>query len=112
MIGIGMGQPKHARKICGRKAPSVTCLTDDTSGTHKTYGLTRIFGLQALSPKMAAAGARATLRGHKQGKPTGDVKMLPGTFIVDQAGIIHYAYYSDHAGDHPDIAKLIAARFC
>jgi hypothetical protein len=34
--------------------------------------------------------------------------MLPGTFIVDKHGIIQYTYYSKHAGDHPDIADLIA----
>lgn len=35
--------------------------------------------------------------------------MLPGTFIVDQQGIIQYAYYSQHAGDHPRIDDLIEA---
>jgi peroxiredoxin len=37
--------------------------------------------------------------------------MLPGTFIVDQQGIIQYAYYSEHAGDHPEVGELLAVSY-
>lgn len=32
---------------------------------------------------------------------------LTATFIVDRDGIIRYAHYGKHAGDHPDIADLL-----
>ncbi len=44
-----------------------------------------------------------------QGRPTGDVRMLPGTFIVDRNGLIQFTYYSVHAGDTPRIERLLKA---
>jgi hypothetical protein len=41
--------------------------------------------------------------------PTGDVRMLPGTFIVDRQGRVQFAHYSKHAGDHPEISTLLKA---
>ena len=58
---------------------------------------------------MMKASVRAFTAGHRQGQATGDVKMLPGTFLVDRAGIVQYVYYSQHAGDHPDIKELVQA---
>jgi hypothetical protein len=53
------------------------------------------------------AGLRAAARGHMQGATTGNIQMIPGTFIVDRAGIVQVAYYNEYAGDHPDIPDLI-----
>lgn len=72
------------------------------------YGLKQSTIGQLLNLDIAKATARAMSRGHRQGGATGDVKMLPGTFIVDREGIIQYTYYSDHAGDEPEIPALLA----
>ena len=104
-----MGQPKHAERYCGKLAPGITCLSDETTAAYETYGLQQGKLNELISPAVIAASVRALTRGSSQGKTIGDAKMLPGTFIVDQQGIIRYTYYSKHAGDHPDIAALIAA---
>lgn len=104
-----MGQPKHAERYCGTLAPSMTCLTDETTVPYQVYGLQQGKLMELMSPAVLTASVRALRRGSSQGKTIGDAKMLPGTFIVDQQGIIRYAYYSKHAGDHPDIAALISA---
>jgi hypothetical protein len=57
-------------------------------------------------PQVIASAFRAMQEGYHQGETTGDVTMLPGTFVVDQQGVIQYAYYSKFAGDQPDLAKL------
>jgi peroxiredoxin len=104
-----MGQPKHAKRYCGNLAPSMTCLTDETTLPYEIYGLQQGKLAELISPSVVAASVRALARGSSQGKTIGDAKMLPGTFIVDQQGIIQYAYYSQHAGDHPRIDDLIEA---
>jgi peroxiredoxin len=109
IVGAAMGQPKHAERYCGNLAPSMTCLTDETTLPYQTYGLQQGKLTELISPSVAAASVRALARGSSQGKTIGDAKMLPGTFVVDQQGIIQYTYYSQHAGDHPGIADLIAA---
>ncbi|MBL8118364.1 MAG: hypothetical protein JNJ78_12595, partial [Anaerolineae bacterium] len=42
-----------------------------------------------------------------QGAATGDINMLPGTFIIDRSGVVQYAYYSKYAGDDPSIETLL-----
>lgn len=104
-----MGQPKHAQQFCGKLAPNVNCLTDETSEPYHTYGLQQGKWLGELfSLEVIKAGARAAANGASQGATIGDSKMLPGTFVVDQQGVLRYTYYSKHAGDHPPIAELIA----
>ena len=48
------------------------------------------------------------VNGHAQGRSTGDIRMIPGTFIIDQKGIIRYAHYNRYAGDDPEISDLIS----
>jgi len=105
VIAIGLGEPKHAERFCGKLAPGITCLTDSTNTSHTAYGLTHL-GLGAAVGSVLAT-ARAVAAGHVQGQATGDQTMLPGTFIVDTGGVVRYAYYSKHAGDHPNIEDLI-----
>jgi peroxiredoxin len=107
VVAIALGEPKHARRYCGRLAPSITCLCNQAADVYMAYGLRRVGVRQVLQPGLWAATARATLRGNVQGQATGDTTMLPGTFVVDRQGIIRYAYYSTHAGDHPDLTQLI-----
>lgn len=107
MIAIGLGKPEHAVHFCGKLAPSLTCLTNEEPDLNHVYGLTQGGLLQLISPNALRNGARAASKGFTQGQSTGDVRMLPGTFVVDTAGIICYTYYSENAGDHPDITELL-----
>lgn len=103
-----MGQPKHAVRVCGSIAPHIDCLTNTTVEPYHAYGLHRGSIGALMGPSVILAGVRAVANGHMQSAPTGDVMMLPGTFIVDREGRIQYAYYSAHAGDHPTMADLVA----
>lgn len=107
VVAIGLGQPKHAERFCGQLAPSVTCLTNEATDLNRAYGLTRGSLLQLMGPAGIANGMRAMRKGFTQGKSTGDEQMLPGTFVVDKAGVVRYTYYSGNAGDHPDITAVL-----
>lgn len=108
VVAIGLGEPKHARHFGDKLAPSVDCLTNEQPTLHETFGIGQGNLLRMLAPDALMAGARAASRGHSQGKATGDTQRLPGTFIVDGAGIIRFAYYGKHAGDQPELSDLLA----
>lgn len=110
LIALGLGKPEHAERYCGTLAPSHACFADTTNDAYYAWGLrqgTLTEGL-ANSINILRASAKAARKGHVQGKSTGDIHMMPGTFIVDTNGIVQYAYYSKYAGDDPEITDLVA----
>lgn len=111
VVTVGMGEPKHAARYCGKFAPSITCLADESHAAYATYGLHEASGRTLLSADLMKAGMRAFQQGHRQtaNEAGGNKRMLPGTFIVDAQGIVKYAYYSKHPGDHPHPDEVIRA---
>lgn len=107
LAAVGIGEPKHAQRYCGTLAPSVTCLVNKTKEAYTAFGLSRGNVLQLAGPGVIAAGLRAASRGAVQGEATGDPYMIGGVFVVDQRGLIQYAHYDRHAGDHADFAVVL-----
>lgn len=107
VVAVGLGQPKHARRFGDKLAPSVECVTNESPELHATFGIERANLLRLVAPDAIKAGARAASRGHVQGEATGDTQRLPGTFIVDESGIIRYAHYGKFAGDNPELPALL-----
>jgi len=109
-INIGIGEVKHARHFCGQLAPGQECLTDNgATVVYDLYGLREGEIGELLNVNVIVGAVRAFGQGHVGGIPTGNARMMPGTFIVGQDGIIDYAYYSKDAADHPPLASIIAA---
>lgn len=109
VVAVALGEPKHARRYCPQLAPSVTCLCNSGTEAHQSYGLKRGNLLQLAGPQVMASAFRAVQDGYSQGETTGDVTMLSATFVVDQQGLIQYAYYNKFAGDHPNLTGLLEA---
>ncbi|HKZ69452.1 MAG TPA: hypothetical protein VJ020_05195 [Anaerolineales bacterium] len=107
VVVVGLGEPKHARAVCGRLAPSVECLSNRHSETHRTYGVMRGSILQLAGPQVVMAAVGAAGRGVMQGAATGDTAMLGATFIVDRQGIIRHAHYDRFVGDNPNIREML-----
>jgi hypothetical protein len=107
-VAVGLGEPKHAQRYCPALAPRLTCLVGRGASAHTAYGL-RPGGLSQLAgPQVAAAALRAAVHGNWQGAATGDTTVLGGTFVVGTDGLVRAACYDRHAGDHPDLARLLA----
>jgi peroxiredoxin len=109
LVAVAMGEPKHARRYCGKLTADITCLTNKEGNVYRAYGIGKSGWTAALNPDLIKASIRAAAAGHVQGQATGDVNMLGATFIVDTEGIVRYAHYNSHAGDHPDLDKLLAS---
>jgi len=110
VVSVGIGKVEDAASACGRLAPSIICLTHPGLDAHEAYRL-KMSTLGRLSGSLVAV-PRAMARGHMQGRATTDIRgtrMLGGVFVFDRGGIIRYAAYNEHAGDHPPIADVLAA---
>lgn len=106
-VAVGIGEPKHAISYCGKLAPSLNCLVNNTIEAHVAYGLRRGGWSTMLNPKLYTNSARAAQAGFTQGQATGDIAMLGGIFVVDQSGLIRYAYVNEVAGDYPPIPEIL-----
>jgi len=62
-----------------------------------------------ISPSLALKGVAAMVGGHSLGTPQGDVRQLPGVFIINTTGEIVYSHFSRNPADHPDAETIIAA---
>lgn len=111
LIALGLGKPEHAERYCGKLAPSHLCFADTTNDSYYAWGLRQGSIVEGVANgiNLLRASVVAARNGHSQGKSTGDIQMMPGTFIVDTNGVIRYTYYSKYAGDDPEIAELVAA---
>ena len=109
VVAIGVGSVQDAAELkAWLKLPS-TVLADPEQAGYRAYGLGRGSVMQLASPKVFAAGLKAMAQGNKQVKATGDPKQLPGTFVVDQYGLVRFAHPATHAGDLASVASLLAA---
>jgi peroxiredoxin len=43
------------------------------------------------------------------GLPQGDVRQLPGVFVIDTNGKIVFSHYAADPADHPAVADILAA---
>ena len=62
-----------------------------------------------IGPAAFARGLEAARKGHHIERAIGDVMQMPGTFIIDRQGVVRYARYARHSGDHPSPSELIEA---
>jgi peroxiredoxin len=109
VVAVAMGQPKHNQQFCGKLAPSLTCLTHETSEPYAVYGLSQGKFGQLASLNVVANGAKAGMQGHIGGVVYGDVRMMPGTFLVDTEGVIVWVHYSRDVSDHPSNVTIVEA---
>lgn len=65
--------------------------------------------MQVMGPATWVAGIRAFRKGHRIETYGEDVYQLSATFIIDRDGIVRYARYAKHSGDHPPASELVEA---
>jgi hypothetical protein len=103
-----MGETKHSQRYCGQLAPSVNCLVHENAAPYYAYGLQQGGIKELMSLEVIKAGFRAAQSGFVPDKVVGDARMMPGTFIVNTQGIIEFAFYSTHAGEHAKFDDILA----
>ena len=103
------GDPAQAQALCKRMKAPFPCLADPRREGYREFGLRRGSVMAVMGPATWAAGLRAASKGHFVERVVGDAFLLPGTFVIDSDGVVRYARYARHAGDHPEVRELVEA---
>lgn len=107
VAAVLMGSPVQVanyRKSLGIEYP---CLCDTAREAYRAYGLDAGSLGQVARPSIWAAGLKALLIGGI-GWPTGDVRQMPGSFIVDTNGEIQFAHRAKTSADYPPLDEILA----
>lgn len=107
VVAISFGLDYWARAWQERTQAPFPVLLDPDQQTYRTYGLEKSL-LRAWGPKALWYYARALWRGEQLQGARGDTDQLGGDFIVDQRGIVRFAYRSRDPTDRPSIETLLA----
>lgn len=90
------------------QGPAPVAIADNALEFYRAFGIHRGSVGELLGLRSMGAAIRALFKGNINGKPAGDVRVMPGVFVVTGEGCITWAYRGAHAGDHPDFAEMPA----
>jgi hypothetical protein len=82
-----------------------SAISDPGLELYKAFGLLKAGMKELFAPKVLACGLRAAGKGHLVGKPIGDLKQMPGFFVVEGNRIVK-EHRSEEISDHPDFAAF------
>lgn len=108
-MAITQGDPDQAQALCDRFDVPFPCLADPSRSGYKAFELKRGSALAVFGPAALLRGIQAARKGHRIEKTVGDVFQMPGTFIISGDGVVRYAHYARHVGDHPKTGELVEA---
>jgi peroxiredoxin len=107
---IGLGSPEQASAFCAERQVQVGCVTSPDRSAHRAYGLRRGTINQVSGPRVWLPWIRNQLGERHQGRfGQGDVGQLPGTFVVDRAGIVRFAHRGTRSNDVPSNDEVLRA---
>jgi peroxiredoxin len=108
VVLVGLGTPEETAAFKEQFHVPFDMIADPQKRLFKAFHLkqTSLGGL--LSVGMAVKGLSAMARGHSMGVPKGDVRQLPGVFIIDTGGRIRFSHFAKDPADHPDPDTLLA----
>jgi alkyl hydroperoxide reductase subunit AhpC len=105
LVGLGSVDETAAFKV--RFDVPFDMIADPHKQLFGAFGLKRASTGSLLSVGMALKGLTALAKGHGLGAPSGDVKQLPGVFIIDTKGDIRYSHHAADPADHPSPDTLL-----
>lgn len=84
----------------------VPFISDPEKRLYKAFGLARGSMRQLFGIGVWVRGVRAAiLDGHGAGKPDGDPRQMPGTFLVYRRRVVR-SYVHENAADRPDYVAM------
>ena len=105
---ITMGTPQQANTFRQRLRLPFPVLADPDRAAYRAFGLDSGSLWQIAGPRVWLKGVKALFRGGAS-QPVGDVRQMPGAFVIDREGVIRFAHYARHSADYPQHAAMLAA---
>lgn len=99
------GSPAASRIFFDRHWPEARAVSDEQRTIYDAFGLGLGGGGAFLHPGIIWRGVQALFRGHFTGRPHGNVRQMPGMFLVQEQRIV-WTHRSRHIADQPDYDTL------
>jgi len=109
LVLVGMGKPEESELFIKNSGVTWPMICDPGRQLYRNFGLKMATPLELFSPSVAFKAVTAMVQGHSVGLPVGDIRQLPGVFIIDTAGRIVYRYVAKDPADHPDAEIVLTA---
>jgi len=107
VVLVGLGSVAETAAFKQRFDLPFTMVADPKKRLFKAFHLKQAGVGSLLSAKMLVRGVGAMARGHSIGRPQGDVRQLPGVFIIDTDSRIRFSHYAASPEDHPEPEALL-----
>ncbi|MBN2476828.1 MAG: redoxin domain-containing protein [Pirellulales bacterium] len=107
LLLVTMGTPQQAAMFRDKFQFEATFLADAQRQAYRAFGLERGTMGQVLGPRVWLGLLKGMARGGV-GKPIGDVRQMPGAFVVDRQGIVRYTHYPSHQAEAPSYQEIVA----
>jgi peroxiredoxin len=109
VVLVGMGTPSESAEFAAKFNVPFPIVADPEKKLYRKFELKQMSTLGFFSPSVALKGVAAIVGGNGIGRPQGDVRQLPGVFIINTAGQIVFSHFSNNPADHPDAKTILAA---
>lgn len=108
VVLVGLGTPEETAAFKEQFNVPFIMIADPQKRLFKAFHLKQASLGGLFSVGMAVKGLSAMAKGHAIGIPKGDVRQLPGVFIIDSGGRIRFSHFAKDPADHPDPDDLLA----
>jgi len=111
---VGLGTPEQSEEFRKKFQVPFTLISDHEKNLYRAFGLKQMSPLGFFSPSMIIKGFSAMAKGHVMGVPEGDVRQLPGVFVINTDGQVEFSHYAENPADHPDpdaILEILHSRY-
>ncbi len=107
LVLVGMGTVAESAEFSRQQALPFPLIADPEGRLYSDFGLQQASFARLLSPKLLVKAVSALVQGSGVGKPVGDIRQLPGVFIIDTEGTIVFRHVSADPADHPEAGTLL-----
>jgi peroxiredoxin len=108
VVLVGLGTPQETAAFKDQFKVPFAMIADPHKRLFRAFHLKQASLGGLLSVGMAVKGLSTMAKGHGVGIPKGDVRQLPGVFIIDSGGRIRFSHFARDPADHPDPEALLA----
>lgn len=108
IVAVGQGSAAETAAFAADLELPYRVLGDPDREGYRAYGLAEGGAGQFLSLSTLKGYWRAFRSGAGMTKPVGNVRQLPGTFVISSAGVVRYSHPGQHAADTLGAEALLA----
>jgi peroxiredoxin len=103
IVLIGQGTPVDCAEFCGRTHVEFDVFVDPERVAFRAFGLAQGTFMQIAGPAVTVPWMKLELKKEtrQRGLRGGSIMQMPGTFVVDDTGIVRFAHRNRHIADSP-----------